>query len=348
MRRAIFLTMCAVLAIRFSPHATTRAAEPGLDREVLLDVSVLHVQREAKQRAAAQLSGPSAQVADRLSELEAQGLVSVTKRLRLMTLEGRKAAIQIRHIVPVETGRRVTNRGVEANFEKRDVGTVLAGATQVVGAAIDVELELEISALNLDPGSDSDRSDAGVAPPRTESFSLQISARIPNGHTVVASAIEEYTRDAASIQLVLVAASAAPPPPSVAAAETPAAESQALKVFTLANGKADEMIGVLGTIFAGADGKRIRVSADSRTNSLIVSSDDEAELAMVEALLLRLDERARSRPIIHPRRVMPTRRTAMLRPTKPCQRIGRKSPSCKKISGDSNKSTWSQKWNTSS
>lgn len=87
----------------------------------------------------------------------------------------------------------------------------------------------------------------------------------------------------------------------------PSAESQ-IKVFTIVNGDATQLATMLETLFgvgaqgnnqgqlpfsvgAGGDGSLIpiRFSVDARTNS-IIASGSAAELAIVEAILLRLDQ----------------------------------------------------------
>ena len=60
-----------------------------------------------------------------------------------------------------------------------------------------------------------------------------------------------------------------------------------LKIFPLAYSNADDIVNVLGVL---TDIKKTRVSVDNRTNSLIVSSDREQDLNIVEALITRLDQ----------------------------------------------------------
>ena len=64
-----------------------------------------------------------------------------------------------------------------------------------------------------------------------------------------------------------------------------------VKVFALANASSPELISVLTPIFKD---EKVRLTADKRTNSLIVLARRDV-LALVEALLLRLDEAPKGR-----------------------------------------------------
>ena len=60
-----------------------------------------------------------------------------------------------------------------------------------------------------------------------------------------------------------------------------------IKVFPLAYSNAQDMVDVLGVL---TDIKKTRVSVDLRTNSVIVSSEQEHGLKVIEALITRLDQ----------------------------------------------------------
>jgi type II secretory pathway component GspD/PulD (secretin) len=66
------------------------------------------------------------------------------------------------------------------------------------------------------------------------------------------------------------------------------AQTYPVKIFSLVNAKADELAGVVRAMYAG-DRDYLVIASDARTNSLIVSGP-EAKLAVVEAILLRLDQ----------------------------------------------------------
>ena len=65
--------------------------------------------------------------------------------------------------------------------------------------------------------------------------------------------------------------------------------SHEVRVFSLANGDANELVRVLDKTYAGRRASSMKVAADARTNSIIVSGAAE-DLDVVEALLLRLDQ----------------------------------------------------------
>ena len=69
--------------------------------------------------------------------------------------------------------------------------------------------------------------------------------------------------------------------------DQPRQNATLLKIFPLAYSNAEDIVNVLGAL---TDIKKTRVSVDNRTNSLIVSSDREQELKIVEALITRLDQ----------------------------------------------------------
>lgn len=73
--------------------------------------------------------------------------------------------------------------------------------------------------------------------------------------------------------------------------DQPSQDDTNIKIFQLVYSKADEMATVLGAL---TDAEEIRISADTRTNRLIVSSTEE-KLKIVEAIVLKLDEANRER-----------------------------------------------------
>jgi type II secretory pathway component GspD/PulD (secretin) len=66
----------------------------------------------------------------------------------------------------------------------------------------------------------------------------------------------------------------------------PAAQPQ-IKIFSLKNADVNKMLTITQTIFTGDPS--LRISADARTNMLIVQGKPE-QIAKMEAILLRLDE----------------------------------------------------------
>jgi Bacterial type II/III secretion system short domain len=64
------------------------------------------------------------------------------------------------------------------------------------------------------------------------------------------------------------------------------------KIFTLKNAEAVAMTGILEALFQGADGRALRITADPRTNSVLVHGRTDALLA-IEAVIARLDETPR-------------------------------------------------------
>ncbi|MEK6259836.1 MAG: secretin N-terminal domain-containing protein [Planctomycetota bacterium] len=87
-------------------------------------------------------------------------------------------------------------------------------------------------------------------------------------------------------------------PPVTTAAQRTASETGQIKVFTLTNGSAVEYSKQLNDLSFNA-----KITADPRTNTVIVQSHDEEQLQIIEAILLRLDETpskpAASKPDLH-------------------------------------------------
>jgi type II secretory pathway component GspD/PulD (secretin) len=71
----------------------------------------------------------------------------------------------------------------------------------------------------------------------------------------------------------------------------PARIKQAVKVFGLQFAKAKDLAGTLNGLFQRPD-RSVRIEADERTNSIIVSGE-EFDLDAVEALIKRLDQESK-------------------------------------------------------
>jgi multidrug efflux pump subunit AcrA (membrane-fusion protein) len=69
-------------------------------------------------------------------------------------------------------------------------------------------------------------------------------------------------------------------------------EATQIKVFSLSNSSAEQLMDVIDTIFGE---ERFRIAADKRTNSVIVKARPDV-LSAVEAVMLRLDESSNPKP----------------------------------------------------
>jgi type II secretory pathway component GspD/PulD (secretin) len=151
--------------------------------------------------------------AKRITELEAQGKVSLMTRISLATLDGREAKAQFGQRVAVVSGRVRTGRGgefpgaVSNQFVMDQVGTVLSFMPVLADdGSIIVELTVEKSRLAPAEPPAASASEDGFIPPRTITISLQTSVRVPPGKTVAVGGYRSSTAPDATHALVFVRA----------------------------------------------------------------------------------------------------------------------------------------------
>jgi hypothetical protein len=236
------------------------------------------------------LSGPTDEVAARLRDLESEGEILAIDRIAVTTLENEEAQIHLGQSVPIPRGRsfRGPSGPVQTSYEYQSIGTVVTVTARGDGDAVVLKLSCEKSQLaQRDHESDVDE---GTVPPGTETLTSQLAVRIESGKTVLASAFDSRTNSESSNVFLL--ASARILEGSAGKAEAAAAEGlqrSQIKVFTLQYAVAQDAAAIIEQL-ADGDAGRTRISVDSRTNSVVVSSDNSDQLDVIEAILLRLDE----------------------------------------------------------
>jgi type II secretory pathway component GspD/PulD (secretin) len=178
-----------------------------------------------------------------------------------------------------------------------NVGTLIAFTALVQDdGSILAELDIEKSRLDETPrqeeggvaggGTGDGAVDGNVEPPRTVTIKIQTTVRIPEGQTVIVSGMRESTSGDSSEALVLVTARVLDSPSAVGSQPAATDTTRVVKIFSLRTTRAHEAAEFLHSLFGEGP---MKVAADERTNSVLVSGDDK-EVQKVEAILLRLDE----------------------------------------------------------
>jgi hypothetical protein len=207
MRRVILFATIAVCTFALNANARAGAAEtkpsvsPAL-RAIAIEVLIVG----AKGEHAVELSGPSDEVAARVRELESEGQIVVIDRVRLTTLEGHKTLVQAGRNAPIATAQSLGGRGgpVQRSYQYQELGTLISATARADGDAVVVELEVEKSQLEQRAGKP--RPEDEFVPLGTETLTLQVTARIGSGRTVLAGGLEERADAESSAQLVLASA----------------------------------------------------------------------------------------------------------------------------------------------
>ena len=228
--------------------------------------------------------------AERLAELDKAGKVKSLSRYRLATVENQPAVLQFGERVAVVTGRVFAGGRAEGargfsqeSVAQENVGAIFNVTTRVESdESILVELKAEQTRLAPPAPKPVDDNAAEAGPPRTatETMTSQTTVRVSPGKSVVAGSKTTRTPQGTIQSWILVSATAE------AARPQAAEEASALKVFALAHAKADSLAEVLQTVFRD---RNIRVSADLRTNSLVVHGNEES-LDVIQRLIMRLDD----------------------------------------------------------
>lgn len=204
------------------PSRREREARKPIDaKEVLAIVEVECVLAEWKAPAEGgakagpvDLSGPTAEVSERVARLEKQGALSVVQRIRLTALDGHAAYIQTGERRPRVTGATsMAERGgfggrVSTSVSYNNVGTLISVTPHVhAEGGITLELQVEKSGSRIrtdspvlveSPGGEKVRADS------VETLTLQTVVRVPNGQTAIAGGASDPEEQ----YLVLVTATA--------------------------------------------------------------------------------------------------------------------------------------------
>lgn len=220
---------------------------------------------------------------------EEEALASVT-RLRLTTLEMQPASVQIGQRINVVTGRALTGRGGplrETAISRGEITGTLLSLTSRVADDESIVLDLQFEQSQLAPSHERDRA-AGEdpsAPPDIATINAKTAVRVPGGGTVVVGGGMTSSGKTSTRSLMLVTAKAGEPGPKTTRAADPA-EQPEFKIYHLQHASATDLVDLLGVFFPTKS--ELTITADARTNSLLVRGKPEQLLA-IEAIVMRLD-----------------------------------------------------------
>lgn len=276
----------AVLALAgwIQSPAFVRAENPAI---VTIEVSILEL-AEKPEPSSVEAEAAETWIA-KLKEMEAAGKLAGITRVKLSTLEDCIATAQSGERVPTISGRQFVGRAGPAGQDQgqpiytvQSFGTVVTATPRVEeSGSILLELMIEKTGPSLG-ASDAAKADqapvADIARNRVLNINLKSTVRIPNGQTIIAGASGTTDNKAPSQTVILVSARADKAP-----AIAPKAVTQ-LQVYHLKFVQAGGTVDVLQKLFDNA----LKVSADERTNTLIVSATAE-QADTIEALLKLLD-----------------------------------------------------------
>jgi type II secretory pathway component GspD/PulD (secretin) len=271
-------------------RAAAAEAEGPVGALVTLDIVLIEHQGAAVENREASVPTAAA-----LLQLDKEGKLDRVMRVRLSSVGGRRAVVQLGERVPVETARSRAFGGrgggdapFTSSYSLENIGTLISAAPRVEdGGAILVDLQVERSALaDMPRPSESDRPDDPIARRKTVTLSCQTTIRLKPGEPKLAKSFQRTADKQSSGDFIVVTAhaeSARPEP----AAEVDRGGAGEFRVFSLATVKARDAAPLLEKILAG---KEIRIAVDEATNTIVASGTRE-QLEVVEAILKRLDER---------------------------------------------------------
>jgi type II secretory pathway component GspD/PulD (secretin) len=295
MKRAILFAAIATCTFSLTVNARSGIAETKTPvsrapRAIAIEVLIVGTKGGTEDEHTVQLSGPTDEIAARLRELESKGQIVDIDRIRLTTLENQKALVQAGRATPVASGRSLGGRGgpAQMSYQHQNLGTLISATARVDGDAIVVELQVEKTQLERHAGKP--QADDEFVPLGTETLTSQVTVRIGSGKTVLASGLEKRTDAEPSGQLVLASARLLDSSSDAKAlAPEDRTEARRIRIFSLQNTAAEDAAAVIKELCDDGSGQ-IKIGVDLRTNSLIVSGEQERHLDVVEAILLRLDK----------------------------------------------------------
>ena len=295
MKRAILFAAVATCTFSLTVNVRSGVAETKTPvsrapRAIAIEVLILSTKSSTEDEHTVQFSGPTDEVAARLRELESKGQIVDIDRIRLTTLENQKVLVQAGRATLIASGRSLGGRGgpAQMSYQHQNLGTLISATARVDGDAIVVELEVEKSQLERHAGKP--QADDEFVPLGTETFTSQVTVRIGNGKTVLASGLEKRADAELSGQFVLASARLLDTS-SDAKARAPEDRTgqRQIRIFSLQSISAENAAAIIKELCDNGSAQ-IKVGVDSRTNSLIVSGEKERHLDVVEAILLRLDK----------------------------------------------------------
>jgi len=305
----VFITAGA-LAQRATPQVEGAKTEASSQ---LVTIEVLMVQVAASGEAAKAQPVPSAST---IIDLDKQGKLDRTVRIRMATVEHQQATVQVGERVPVAISRASVGRGrggfggavreparepardapprdapaddsaFTYSYQMMNVGTLVSATPRVDDrGSVILELKAEQSRLADVPQRDGDiPGEAWAQRQRTISLTTQSTLRLTPGEPALVDAFQTSGDNKSSGEFIVVTAHLDDSPPARrAAADAPVAET---RIFALNSANARDAVKVLQQLFAGMP---VRLSVDERTNS-VLAHGQRGKIEEMEAILQRLDQ----------------------------------------------------------
>ena len=199
-------------------------------------------------------------------ELEKQGKLDSATRIRLSLIENVSGSVQFGEMVPIITAAAQQEgfpggRGGGAAFSRQNLGTMVQATARVeADGTVVVELTAEHSRLVTPKQAD----DPAVSEPqKIVQTTLRTTVRVASGKPVIVGGQQSIAgKESASTYVVLTATAPDVAKAAAAPAEVPAA---IIKVFTLSNARASDVLKAIRPIVD----ERLIFAADERTNSII-------------------------------------------------------------------------------
>jgi len=263
-------------------------AEAPVGPLVTLDVLLIEHQTAGEDN-----QGAAVQSAAALMELDKQGKLDRVTRVRLSSVGGRKALVQLGERVPVETARNrgFGGRGGEGGFTSsytfENIGTLISAAPRVEdGGGLVIDLQVERSRLAEVPKTTEEaQPDDPVARRKIVSLTCQSTVRLKPGEPMLVDSYQTSADKRAAGEFVVVTAHVEEDGAKQAAADRQDSNAQ-VRVFSIVSAQARDLAPLLEKILG--DG-RVRFAVDEATNVIIAAGTQE-QLSTAEALLQRLDE----------------------------------------------------------
>ncbi len=312
---SVVFTTAGALAQRSTPQTEGVKAE---ESNQLVTIEVLMVQVAASGEAAKATPVPSAA---NIIDLDKQGKLDRTVRIRMATVEHQPATVQVGERVPVAISRASVGRGrggfggavreparepardapprdtpprdapaddsaFTYSYQMMNVGTLVSATPRVDDrGSVILELKAEQSRLADVPQRDGDiPGEAWAQRQRTISLTTQSTLRLTPGEPALVESFQTSGDNKSSGEFIVVTAHLDDSPASRrAAADAPVAET---RIFALNSANARDAVKVLQQLFAGMP---VRLSVDERTNS-VLAHGQRGKIEEMEAILQRLDQ----------------------------------------------------------
>jgi type II secretory pathway component GspD/PulD (secretin) len=150
-------------------------------RQIGLEIAIVQVEADLQDQTSEQLTGPAAEVAARIRQLEAKGQIVVLDRIRITTMENQATMVQSGRTVNIASGQQsFGGRGGpgQMSYQQQQVGTLVSATATVNGDAVLLELQVEKS--HLPPAVAAVKGEPAPPPTGPETLTCQVTARIEN------------------------------------------------------------------------------------------------------------------------------------------------------------------------